>query len=77
MGTLIAQTWDDELAEEVGKAVAEELKLFQVTLWLAPGMNIHRNKHTVWLNSWDSAEEEESEAAAFPFRQETKVCPSM
>ena len=43
VGTLIAQTWDDELAEEVGKAVAEELKLFQVTLWLAPGMNIHRN----------------------------------
>ena len=34
-------------------------------------------KHTVWLNSWDSAEQEESEAAAFPSRQETKVCPSM
>ena len=28
---------------EVGKAVAEEMNEFYVTLWLAPGMNIHRN----------------------------------
>lgn len=43
IGTLLAQTWDRELLQEVGKAVAEEMNLFCVTLWLAPGMNIHRN----------------------------------
>ena len=43
VGTLLAQSWDEALLEEVGKAVAEELKRFGVTLWLAPGMNIHRN----------------------------------
>ncbi len=43
IGTLLAQTWDRELLQAVGKAVAEEMNLFSVTLWLAPGMNIHRN----------------------------------
>lgn len=43
VGTQLAQSWDLELLETVGKAVAEELKEFGVTLWLAPGMNIHRN----------------------------------
>lgn len=43
VGTLLAQTWDTELLREVGKAVAQEMQLFGVTLWLAPGMNIHRN----------------------------------
>jgi len=43
VGTLLAQTWDVKLLEEVGKAVAEEMQEFGVTLWLAPGMNIHRN----------------------------------
>lgn len=43
VGTLLAQSWDPELIEEVGQAVAEEMQEFGVTLWLAPGMNIHRN----------------------------------
>ena len=43
VGTLLAQTWDTELLEECGKAVAEEMQEFGVNLWLAPGMNIHRN----------------------------------
>ena len=43
VGMQLAQSWDLGLVEEVGKAVAEELKEFGVTLWLAPGMNIHRN----------------------------------
>lgn len=43
IGTLLAQTWDKVLLQEVGKAVSEEMNLFCVTLWLAPGMNIHRN----------------------------------
>ncbi len=43
VGTLLAQTWNTALIETVGAAVAEEMCLFDVTLWLAPGMNIHRN----------------------------------
>ena len=43
VGTLLAQSWDTELLAEVGRAVAEEMQLFGVTLWLAPGMNLHRN----------------------------------
>ena len=43
IGSLLAQSWDRELLQTVGKAVAEEMNRFYVTLWLAPGMNIHRN----------------------------------
>ncbi len=42
-GLAIAQTWNLELAEQVGGAVGEEMKAYGVTYWLAPGMNIHRN----------------------------------
>ena len=31
------------LMEAMGRLVAEEMEAFHVTLWLAPGMNIHRN----------------------------------
>lgn len=41
--TLQAQTWNVELIEKVGKAVGIEMLETGVTLWLAPGMNIHRN----------------------------------
>lgn len=43
VGTLLAQTWDTAVVKEVGKAVGEEMMEFQTALWLAPGMNIHRN----------------------------------
>lgn len=43
VGTLLAQTWDCGLIREIGHMVGEEMEEFQVTLWLAPGMNIHRN----------------------------------
>lgn len=43
VGTLLAQTWNEELIQEVGNTVGEEMERFKVTLWLAPGMNIHRN----------------------------------
>lgn len=43
IGTLLAQTWDKDVMQAVGKVVAEEMNEFYVTLWLAPGMNIHRN----------------------------------
>ena len=43
VGTQLAQSWDTDLIAQVGKAVARELVEAGVTLWLAPGMNIHRN----------------------------------
>ena len=43
VGTMLAQTWDVKLMERFGDAVAVEMKEFYVDLWLAPGMNIHRN----------------------------------
>lgn len=43
VGTALAQSWDVELAREFGRAVAAEMEEFHVDLWLAPGMNIHRN----------------------------------
>lgn len=43
VGTALAQTWDGELMEAFGRAVAVEMEEFHVNLWLAPGMNIHRN----------------------------------
>lgn len=43
VGTLLAQTWNTELIRTVGEMIGREMELFQITLWLAPGMNIHRN----------------------------------
>lgn len=43
IGTALAQSWDVDLVEEVGRTVGEEMVEFQTSLWLAPGMNIHRN----------------------------------
>ncbi|MBR0473967.1 MAG: glycoside hydrolase family 3 C-terminal domain-containing protein [Erysipelotrichaceae bacterium] len=41
--TLQAQSWNVELLRKIGKAIADEMVLTGVTLWLAPAMNIHRN----------------------------------
>ena len=43
VGTLLAQTFDPALIEEAGHLIAKEMEEFHITLWLAPGMNIHRN----------------------------------
>ena len=43
VGTLLAQTWNTELICRIGEMIGGEMELFGVTLWLAPGMNIHRN----------------------------------
>ena len=38
-----AQTWNQELIREIGRAVGGEMMETGVALWLAPAMNIHRN----------------------------------
>ena len=38
-----AQTWDMDLLEEIGRAVGKEMLEIGVSVWLAPGLNIHRN----------------------------------
>ncbi len=43
IATLLAQTWDPALIEEAGDIVGGEMEELGVDLWLAPGMNIHRN----------------------------------
>ena len=43
IATLLAQTWDLDVIEEAGDIVGGEMELFGINLWLAPGMNIHRN----------------------------------
>ena len=43
IATLLAQTWDVDVIRECGDIAGEEMEEFGVTLWLAPGMNIHRN----------------------------------
>ena len=41
--TLVAQTWDTDLAYQMGDAVGSEMKEYGVVFWLAPALNIHRN----------------------------------
>jgi len=41
--TSLAQSFNEKLMEEVGKAISVEMDEYNVTYWLAPGMNIHRN----------------------------------
>ena len=43
IATTLAQSWDVELIQRMGEIVGEEMERFHIHLWLAPGMNIHRN----------------------------------
>lgn len=43
VGMVLAQTWDMDLIQAIGKAFAQDMEAFQVTVALAPGMNIHRD----------------------------------
>ena len=41
--TSLAQTWNTELCERIGHAISVEMEAYNITYWLAPAMNIHRN----------------------------------
>ncbi len=41
--TMVASTWNTELAKEYARSIATEANLYNVDVWLAPGMNIHRD----------------------------------
>ena len=43
VGSLLSQSWDPEVLKTCGDIMGDEMERFNVTLWLAPGMNIHRN----------------------------------
>lgn len=43
IATTLAQSWDVDLIKRMGEIVGEEMEQFHIHLWLAPGMNIHRN----------------------------------
>ncbi len=42
-GTEQAQTWDVDAIAQVGDAIGAEMERYGLALWLAPGINIHRN----------------------------------
>jgi beta-glucosidase len=43
IGWALAHSWNEELVARAGDMVGSEMEQFNVDLWLAPAMNIHRN----------------------------------
>lgn len=43
ISTQLACTWNDDLLTTIGGIVGEEMVRYDIDLWLAPGLNIHRN----------------------------------
>lgn len=43
IGTAIAQSWNTDFARLCGDIVGKEMELFNVDIWLAPALNIHKN----------------------------------
>ena len=43
IATALAQSFNEDFLELVGDIVGKEMEIFGVNLWLAPGLNIHRN----------------------------------
>ncbi len=43
VASALAQSWNGELLEEVGRALYREMAEYGCTYWLAPAVNIHRN----------------------------------
>ena len=41
--TLLAATWNEDLVFQIGRAAAAEVKENNISVWLAPAVNIHRN----------------------------------
>lgn len=39
----LASTWNSELLYEIGRVIGGEMERYDVDLWLAPGINLHRN----------------------------------
>lgn len=43
IGTALAQSWNPQVCEICGDVVGTEMKMFNVQMWLAPALNIHRS----------------------------------
>lgn len=43
IATALAQSFNTDLLFEIGRLVRDEMKIYDVDIWLAPAMNIHRN----------------------------------